>query len=203
MHRVTDLLQRLAQWIQPLAQSLGAPGIALVAFLDSSFLSLPEVADALLVLAVLHEPLRWPYYALGATLGSTAGCYAIYALARKGGEAFLRKRFRAEHIDRGLGLFRRYGMLVVIVPSILPPPAPFKIFVLLAGIANITPATFLAAVALGRGSRFFGEAWLAYRYGDHATAFIRDNLPAISIWIAVSVGIVGVALAIWRRRTRR
>lgn len=203
MQRVTEFLQHLAQTIQPIAQALGTPGIALIAFLDSSFLSLPEVADALVIIAVLHQPSHWPYYALSATIGSVAGCYAIYAVARKGGESFLRKRFRAEHIDRGLGLFRRFGMLVVIVPSILPPPAPFKIFVLLAGIANIAPGTFILAVALGRGFRFFGEAWLAYEYGDHATQYIKENLPAISLWVAVVVAVAGIGLAIWRRRSKR
>jgi membrane protein YqaA with SNARE-associated domain len=201
MHRVSEFFQHLAQAVQPLAQSLGTPGIALISFLDSSFLSLPEVADALVILAVLHEPSHWLYYAASATVGSVAGCYAIYAVAQKGGEAFLRKRFRAEHIDRGLSLFRRHGMLVLVVPAILPPPAPFKIFVLLAGVANISTGTFLVAVLFGRGFRYVGEAWLAYRYGDHATQFIRENLPAISIWVAIAVAVVGIGIAVWRRRT--
>ena len=57
----------------------------------------------------------------------------------KGGEAFLRKRFKERHIDWGLGAFRRYGLLAIIVPSMLPPPMPFKIFVLLAGVADVPP----------------------------------------------------------------
>jgi membrane protein YqaA with SNARE-associated domain len=200
MHRVTEFLQRIAQAVQPFAEALGAPGLALIAFLDSSFLSLPEVADALVILAVLHEPSRWPYYAAAATAGSVTGCFAIYSLARKGGEAFLRRRFKAEYIERGLSLFRRYGMLVVIVPAILPPPAPFKIFVLLAGVANIAPGTFLGAVALGRGFRYTGEAWLAYRYGDQATEFIKNNLPTISMWTAGVVAVLGLGFILWRRR---
>jgi len=203
MHRVSEFLQGLAQAIQPFAQALGAPGIALVAFLDSSFLSLPEVADALVIVAVIHEPSRWLVYSLAATMGSVVGCYAIYAVARKGGESFLRKRFRAEHIDRGLVLFRRYGMFVVIVPAILPPPAPFKVFVLLAGIANIAPGTFVLAVAIGRGFRFVGEGWLAHRYGEGATEFIRQNLPEVSIVAAVVVALVGIGLVLWRRRRGR
>src|SRR5262245_12120452 len=132
MHQLSAFFQRIGLVIQSVAQSLGAPGLALVAFFDSSFLSLPEVADALLVVAVVHQPSLWVYYAAATTAGSVAGCYALYALAGKGGDAFLRKRFHADRIDRGLGLFKRYGLLAVIVPSILPPPTPFKIFVLLA-----------------------------------------------------------------------
>src|SRR5262245_24658133 len=130
MHYLTQFLQRIGLFIQSIAQNLGAPGLALVAFFDSSFLSLPEVADALIVLAAVHQPSLWQSYSAATTAGSVAGCYALYALARKSGDEFLRKRFHAERIDRGLNLFKRYGLLAVIVPSILPPPTPFKIFVL-------------------------------------------------------------------------
>ena len=199
MHSLSAFFQRLVAAVQPFAQSLGAPGLAIVAFFDSSFLSLPEVADALIVLAVIHEPGRWIYYAAATTAGSMAGCYALYAVARKGGEAFLKRRFRAQHIARGLGLFKRYGLLAVVVPSILPPPTPFKIFVLLAGVANVSPATFLLAIGFGRGFRYGGEAWLAYEYGDEATVFIRNNLPQISFWLAVAVAVVGTAVILWHR----
>src|SRR4030095_10736552 len=111
MHRLTAFFQRVVQSIQPLAEQLGAPGLLIVAFFDSSFLSLPEVADALLIVSVIHRPSLWIYYTAATTLGSVAGCYALYALARKGGEAFLRKRFRERHIDQGLALFRKYGLL--------------------------------------------------------------------------------------------
>ncbi len=137
MDRVTGFFHRLTNTIGPFAAQLGAPGLALVAFFDSSFLSLPEVADALLVLAVVHNPVLWPYYAAATTVGSIAGCYALFAVARKGGDAFLRRRMKGHHIDRALRLFQRFGLLAIIVPSILPPPMPFKVFVLLSGIANI------------------------------------------------------------------
>jgi len=200
MDRLTGFLHRVLAAIGPFAEQLGAPGLALVAFFDSSFLSLPEVADALLVLAVIHRPSLWPYYALATTLGSMAGCYALYALARKGGEAFLRRRFRAQHIDRGLALFQRFGLFAIIIPSILPPPMPFKIFVLLAGIANVRLGTFLLALAIGRGFRYGGEAWLAYRYGAQASVYIRDNLPTISVWAAAVVALLGLAYLTWRWR---
>ena len=75
------------------------------------------------------------YYALLATLGSVAGCLVLFLLARKGGEAFLRKRLHERHVDRATAVFRKYGLLAVLVPSLLPPPVPFKIFVLAAGVA--------------------------------------------------------------------
>jgi membrane protein YqaA with SNARE-associated domain len=200
MDRVTAFFGRIVTFIQPIAEQLGGPGLALVALLDSSFVSLPEVGDALIVLLVIQHPGRWMYYAAMTTLGSVAGCYALYSVGRKGGETFLQKRFSAKNIERGLAVFRRYGLLAVIVPSILPPPMPFKIFVLLAGVAKVRPATFLLAVALGRGLRYGGEAWLAYVYGKQATAFIHDNLPTISLWVGIAVAGLGLAFVLWRRR---
>jgi membrane protein YqaA with SNARE-associated domain len=202
MHRLSTFFQRVGSLIQAVAENLGAPGLALVAFFDSSFVSLPEVADALLVVAVVHEPSLWLYYAAATTAGSVAGCYALYAVARKGGDAFLRKRFRADRIERGLGLFKRYGLLAVVVPSILPPPTPFKIFVLLAGVARVSPATFLFAVTIGRGIRYGGEAWLAYEYGERAFEFIRHNVPIVSAWVGGLVAVAGIGAILWRNRQK-
>src|SRR5262245_44624735 len=149
MHWLSALLQRITAALHSFAEHAGGPGLFVIAFIDSSFLSLPEVSDILIVFFVIRNPSAWLYYALMATLGSMAGCLALYELARGGGERFLRKRFHERHIDRGLGFFKRYGLLAVIVPSILPPPTPFKIFVLLAGVANVRRVTFLIAVAIG------------------------------------------------------
>ena len=203
MDRVTGFFHNLTNTIGPFAAQLGAPGLAIVAFFDSSFLSLPEVADALLVLAVVHNPILWPYYAAATTAGSVAGCYALFAVARKGGDAFLRRRMKGQHIDRALALFQRFGLLAIVVPSILPPPMPFKVFVLLSGIANLRTSSFLAAVTIGRAFRYGGEAWLAYEYGDEAGTYIRNNLPTISVWTAVTVALAGVIYILWRRRRSR
>jgi membrane protein YqaA with SNARE-associated domain len=199
MHQVTAFLHRVAETLQHFAETVGGPGLALVAFLDSSFLSLPEVNDILMVLMVVRNPDGWLYYALMTTLGSIAGCFALYSLARRGGDAFIRRRFSEKNVSRALKLFEKYGLLAVVVPSILPPPTPFKIFVLLAGVANVPRGTFLLAVALGRGFRYGSEGLLAYWYGEDATRFIQENLRTVSIWLAIGVGVLGVAYILWRR----
>jgi membrane protein YqaA with SNARE-associated domain len=195
-------MQRLVERIGAFAAGLGAPGLALVAFLDSSFLSLPEVTDILIVVLVIKRPELWLSYSLFATVGSVAGCYALYFLGRKGGEVALRRRFKSQNIDRGLEIFRRYGLLAVIVPSILPPPTPFKIFVLLAGVAKVRTATFLVAATIGRGFRYGGEAFLAYWYGDEATRFIHQNLPVVSLWLAATIAVFGIVYIVWRKRRK-
>ena len=194
---------RLAEIIEPLAASYGGPGLLILAFLDSSFLSFPEVPDFLIVWLVTQHPARWLYYASMTSIGSVLGCYVLYAVSRKGGEAVLRRRFRASTLERNLELIRRYGLLAVVVPSILPPPAPFKIFVILAGLSGIGPGSFTAAVIIGRSFRYGIEALLAVWYGEAAMRFINENLARLSIWVAVTVAILGVSYVLWRRMSAR
>ena len=90
-----------------------------------------------------------------------------------------------------LGWFARHGALVLVVPAMLPPPTPFKAFVVLAGVAGVTPRRFLAAVAVGRGLRYTGEAWLARTYGPDAMDFAQANaarvLPGALAVVAVAI----------------
>lgn len=197
------MLRRLVEFIQPIALSFGGPGLLLVAVLDSSFIPLPEVPDLLLVWFVVHHPARWLYYAAMATAGSLVGCYILYSVFRKGGEAMLRRRMRPEKAERALGLIRKYGLLAVLVPAILPPPAPFKIFVILAGASGIPVRRFLAAVLIGRGFRYGTEAYLAYRYGESAVQYIGENLGPLSLRVALVVAVLGAAYVVWRRRAQR
>jgi membrane protein YqaA with SNARE-associated domain len=192
-------VHRLVTWVQGFALALGGPGLFLIALLDSSFLSFPEVVDLLIIVSVTHHPQRMVYYALLATLGSIAGCFMLYVVGRKGGEAFLRRRFHARHVDRTLAVFQKYGLLAVAVPSLLPPPVPFKPFVLVAGVARVRPIDFLLAVGIGRGVRYFGEGLLALWYGERATAFVKNNSREVSLVVAAVVLVGGIAW-VWHRK---
>jgi membrane protein YqaA with SNARE-associated domain len=193
-------MKAFVAWIQSVALTLGGPGLFLIAFLDSSFLSLPQINDLMLVWMVTKHPHLMPYYASMAVLGSITGCITMYFVGRKGGDALLRKRFGGASLDRGMALFQRYGVLAVLVPSLLPPPAPFKIFVLLAGVARIPLLKFCIAIGIGRGIRYFGEGLLAMWYGEQAMAYIDAHGREVSLWL---VGLLGLGLLVyllWRRR---
>lgn len=188
-------------WVQASAVALGGPGLFLIAFLDSSFLSFPEVVDLLIIWLVTAHKERVLYYALLPTLGSMAGCFVLYMIGRKGGETFLRRRFSEHHVDRAMAIFRRYGLFAVAVPSLLPPPVPFKPFVLAAGVAGVRPFDFLVAVGIGRGIRYFGEGFLAVWYGERAAQFVRDNARPVSLGLAAAALVFGVGW-IWYQRRR-
>ena len=204
MHRFSELIARLAERSQAFAEQMGGVGLLAVAFIDSSFLTLPEVTDLLVVIFAVRDPDRWLYFAAMATVGSTMGCYALYVLARMGGQAMVRRGFHERHVDRTLAWCRRHGALVLIVPALLPPPMPFKIFVLMAGAAGIRTGPFLLAVVVGRGLRYGVEAWLARHYGMDAIRFLeRDALRLLwPVAVAALVMAGGWQLWRWQRRAR-
>ncbi len=192
---------RFVDRIQAFALALGGPGLFIIAFLDSSFLSLPEINDLLLIWMVTQHKARVVYYASCATMGSVAGCLVLYFVGRKG-DAWIGRRFSADRRERALAAFRRYGVMAVLIPSLLPPPAPFKIFVLLAGVAGISLGRFTLAITIGRGIRYFGEGMLAVYYGDQAMDFITANGQRISIALA-GLAVVGFAAYVLMKRIRR
>jgi len=187
-------------WLSALAVSLGGPGLFAVAFLDSSFISLPQINDVLVVLMVTNHKAWMVYYALMATGGSVAGCYVIYYLADKGGASFVRTRLKPGHVERTLALYRRHGLLALMVPALLPPPAPFKLFVLAAGLANVRPLAFITAIAVARGLRYLALGVLAIYYGDAALELMRTHGRAVALWAA---GLLVVGAGLWWLRSRR
>lgn len=150
---------------------MGGGGLFLVAFLDSSVLSFPFVTDALVIDLSSQRPARMPYYAAMAALGSLAGCVWLYLLAKKGGEAFFHRR-AGRSARKARQWVDRHAFLSVLIPSLLPPPFPFKIFVLAEGVFQVPLRTFVVALLLGRGIRYFAEGLFALKYGHQSVNFL-------------------------------
>ena len=162
---------KLPGWLAHLVATLGGVGLFLVAFFDSSVLSFPIVTDLLVMGESIQNPARMPYYAAMATIGSLAGCIWLYLLAKKGGEAFFHTK-AGRHAERARRWVDANAFLSVFIPAILPPPLPFKVFILAEGVFQVPLRTFVLALLLGRGLRYFGEGILAVKYGDAATQFL-------------------------------
>jgi membrane protein YqaA with SNARE-associated domain len=186
--------------IQEWASELGGLGLFIIALLDSSFLSFPQVHDLLIIVLSTKYPERMPYYAGLTTIGSIIGCFLLYGVARRGGEVFLRKRLKGRYVDRAMTLYQRHGLLAVVVPALLPPPVPFKVFVLLAGAAAVSPIRFGVAVGIGRGIRYFGQGYLAVLYGEQAAEFMRAYGTEIGLGLALTAVAIGAAVFFLRRR---
>jgi membrane protein YqaA with SNARE-associated domain len=189
-------------WAQAFALSIGGLGLFFVAFIDASVLSLPEVNDILIVYMVTKSPSYLLYYAAMATAGSIGGSLVVLYLGRKGGEALLRKQFSREQVDRMQARFNRYGMATVIVPAMLPPPVPLKLFVLGAGAAGMPAGTFAWAIGVGRGVRYLAEGVLAYYYGAAAFEYIKRNGSTVALWGGV-LAAAALVIYYWLRQRRR
>jgi len=161
----------LPHWLQAIVASAGGLGLFLIAFLDSSVLTFPVINDLLLIDLSIRNPARMPYYATMATLGSVGGCLLLYYIARKGGEAMFKKHAgpRAQAIHAWI---KRNGFLSILVTALLPPPTPFKVFVIAAGALEMPVQVFTLGLLAARAIRFFGEGYLAVRYGDQAGHFL-------------------------------
>jgi len=185
------LVGKLPGWTQKIAtfaSGLGAPGLFVISFLDSSFIPFPIINDGLLISFSIENHARMPLYAFLASLGSVLGCVLLYFIARKGGEAYFRKKAggRAEVVR---GWVEKNGFGGMLIAALLPPPTPFKFFVLAAGVFEVPLVSFASAIALARLIRYFGIGFLAVRYGDNAKPFISQH------WLAITMGFLTFALA--------
>jgi len=192
----------LSAWkekIVAFAGGLGAPGLFLISFLDSSVLTFPVINDLLLVELSIQHPARMPLYALLAMLGSVLGCVLLFFLAEKGGEALFHKhagdRAHAIHnwvVKNGFG-----GMLVA---ALLPPPTPFKVFVVAAGVFEVPLLSFASAVALARAVRYFGIGYLAIRFGREAMPYLAHHKLNMTIFLILLAGVSYVLSRVILRR---
>jgi len=202
---IQNWLAGIEQGLHSLAVKLDGPGLLLVAVADSSFLSIPEGNDLLIVILSAGKSWeRMAYYVFMTVVGSVTGCMLLYTVGRKGGSPLLHRRFSAEHIERAEKLFNRFGILTVVVPSVLPPPTPFKIFVLSAGVFRLSPTAFLCAVVIGRTLRYSIWGILAVLYGNSVRLYMQRSLPQIGLALFVALVSAGVVFVVFHRcRSRR
>jgi len=190
------LASGLSSWKQKVvafAGTLGAPGLFLISFLDSSVLTFPVINDLLLIELAVQHPARMPLYAFMAMLGSVLGCVLLFYLAEKGGEALFHKhageRAHAIHnwvVNNGFG-----GILIA---ALLPPPTPFKVFVVAAGVFEVPIVSFTSAITIARAIRYFGIGYLAIRYGHEALPFLAQHKLEVTVFVVAFV-LVSYALS--------
>ncbi len=181
-------------WLKSALPALGGFGLLASAFVDSSFLPLPLVTDVFLMEMSSRHPVRMPYYAMMAALGSLAGCIWIYWLARKGGQAYYRKT-QGHAPGKIRSFIEKYPMACVFLPAVAPFPVPFKPFVIAQGVFQVPFLTFVIGTLAGRGLLFFCEGFLGARYGATAKEFLVNQKWAS---FALAMGLVVIFLLVRR-----
>lgn len=194
IHKISNGLVRLSDYFI----ALGPFGLFAVALLDSAFVPLPSSADALMLLLSAAHPRLMPFYALLATAGSTIGCVILYYISRRAGRRALNK-FSERKQKRVKELIDRYDVLAVLVASLLPPPFPFKLFVITAGVFRFSMLRFALAIVAGRAFRFLLEGFFAVRYGSQAKQLLAKYYP----WIGLVVVLVLIAFFISRNQLKK
>ena len=183
-------------------QSFGPWGVFLMAAMDGAGVPLPGAVDAVLVSYVYADPARGLLFALLASCGSALGCLVLYLIGYWGGEMVLERRMSPVKFEKIRKDFDNHPFIALAVPSLLPPPFPFKIVVLAAGAFEMRWTQFLAAILAGRLIRFGALAMLTIKFGPKAiavfnTAVRRHPLASVAV---VAVAVIAILLI---RRTRR
>jgi membrane protein YqaA with SNARE-associated domain len=194
-HKITAAL-----WA--LLKPLGAWGVFAIAGLDGAGMPMPGAVDAVIASYVYNNPRLAPLYVLMAALGSATGCCVVYLIGYLGGEALLEKRMARARFLKIQAQFERNKFLTLVLPAMLPPPFPFKIFVLSAAVFEMKLPHFLAAIITGRLVRYGALAVLTVKFGPHIagmmSSILREHL-GLTLVIAAAVVIAIILL----RRLRR
>jgi membrane protein YqaA with SNARE-associated domain len=194
MHKITAWLTKLTHYLV----SFGPFGLLAIAFLDSVMIPMPGGVDAVLLILSATRPSWVLVYVAAATIGSTAGCVVLYYISRRAGHRAL-KRFSESKQKRVKDLIDKYDVLSVLVASLLPPPFPFKLFVVSAGVFRLNPVRLAVAVAGGRVFRYLLLGYLAARYGEHAKEILSHYYPVIGLGLALLIVIFFVAKNLIKR----
>ena len=194
IHFFTKWLTRLSEYLI----TFGAFGLFAVALLDSTFVPLPSSADALMILLSTTYPSWMLLYAFMATAGSAIGCWILYLVSRRAGARALNK-FSETKQRRVKHWIERYDAMAVLVATLLPPPFPFKLFVITAGVFRFSLLRFMIAIVCGRAFRFLLEGYFAVRYGAQAKEILAKYYPWIGL-ILVAAIVVFVLIRKWVRR---
>jgi membrane protein YqaA with SNARE-associated domain len=195
-------LRIAAYWklvLLPALVKLGFWGAGAIAILDSS--SIPVPIDAYLAVSMWTDRRHFWLYVVMAAAGSAIGGLVPYGIGRAGGELFLLKRINRQRFEDIRNRFERQEFLAVMIPSMLPPPTPWKIFIFASGVFEMRIPDFLLAVFAGRAIRWFVLALLVLKLGPGAADVVAHHAAAA----AVAIGVLALAgfLAWWLRLRRR
>ncbi|MFZ0814890.1 MAG: VTT domain-containing protein [Candidatus Sulfotelmatobacter sp.] len=199
MKTIGHILARYTAWILHLLLPLGMWGAFAIAFADSALLGMP--VDAIVAVYVYQDHRRLLFYVVMASAGSALGSIPLYLIGYLGGEKVLRKRISEERFLRIHQSFERHEFWALMFPGMLPPPMPFKIFVLGAAVFEMRFRDFLAAVFAGRFVRFLVLSLLTLWFGPQIVGLIGALFRRHIYWVlaVIVVGIL-VGLALWRRK---
>ena len=194
-------MAKLVVFSQLLLAKLGFLGVGLIALIDSS--SLPVPMDLLMGGAVWEHKGQFWIYCLAGALGSAIGGLVPYGLGRAGGELFLLKRVNRRKFEAMRTRFEKQEFLAVMVPSMLPPPTPWKAFVFAAGVFEMRVMPFVLAVFVGRMVRWLVLSLLVLKLGPSAVPLVEEAVRGHLALFLCGLALVFLAIGVWAVLKRR
>lgn len=176
----------------------GAWGVCGIAIMDSAAIPMP--IDALVIDYVVHDHARFVLYCFMAALGSAIGSLLPFFLGRAGGELFLLKRINRERYEKLRDRFERQEFLAIMIPAMMPPPMPVKLFEFAAGVFEMKTVWFFSAIMLGKFIRFMVWAIITILYGPKIVSTLEVALKNHLGLVMAFAGALVVLLAIWVTR---
>jgi membrane protein YqaA with SNARE-associated domain len=199
------LYERYSNAILHLLQPLGLFGVFAMAFVDSAAFGMP--LDAMVgtyIWVARDEYLRVATVIFMAASGSALGSTVLYLIGKKGGEALLHSRMTQDRAARMEAWFERHEFLALMFPSMLPPPAPFKLFVISAAVFQMHYVKFLFSIFVGRAVRFLILAVLIIRFGPKVSSILSSLFHRhLGLSLAILGGGIVLLLIFFLRRKRR
>jgi membrane protein YqaA with SNARE-associated domain len=192
LNTIKHILTRYTAFLWALLKPLGVWGVFLVAGLDAAAVGLP--LDAVVAGYVYQNRSRFLLYVLMASVGSTLGSIVLYAIGYTGGETLLRKRMSPERFEKIHRAFEKHPFWGLMFPAMLPPPTPFKLFVLAAAASEMQFSHFLLAIFSGRFVRFLVLALLTLEFGPQIVQITGTLFSKHVYWV---LAVVAVGLATW------
>jgi membrane protein YqaA with SNARE-associated domain len=192
LNTIKHILSRYTAFLWALLKPLGAWGVLAIAALDGAFLGLPM--DAVVAGYVYQNPARFFLYAFMASVGSALGSIVIYGIGYKGGEELLRKRISPARFEKIHAAFDKHPFWSLMFPAMLPPPTPFKLFVLAAAVSEMGFVRFLLAIFSGRMVRFLLLGVLTIKFGPDVVHLLGALFRQHYYWI---LAVIVAGLLVW------
>lgn len=203
MHTLSHLLARWSAFLWVLLKPLGSWGVFAIAAIDAAFVGLP--LDPLVGGYVYRHPTRLWLYVLMASAGSALGSLILYAVGYEMGELVLEKRMGAAKFARMRERFERHEFLALMLPAMMPPPFPFKLFALSAAVFEMHFSHFLIAIFAGRVARFLILSVLVLKFGPRAVPLVAGLFRAHLDWLLIGLALAAIIAAVfwWVTKKRR
>ena len=196
------IVARYTELVWAMLKPLGSWAVFAIAGIDSAFFGFP--LDPVVASYVYQDRPRFLLYAVMASAGSAVGCIILYLIGYKGGEVLLEKRISRTKFNKIRSSFDRHEFWALMFPSMIPPPFPFKVFVLAASVFEMNFWHFLLAIFAGRMVRFLILSVLVLKFGPQVVALVStavlQSWPVLLLVIGAAAGLGGW---VWYRARRR